>query len=176
VKFNYLETYLILYLEEDIMSINPTQLRHLIVDVLKTAGMFSEDAVELLMMTAAQETHCGKYIEQVRGPALGIFQMEPFTHDDIYKSYIKERPSIMEIMDAFTFKPPYWSDHIKDLNQRANIPYQIVMARVFYMRFREKLPPRHDVHAMAKYYKKYWNSYLGKATEEEAIDNYRKYA
>ena len=48
------------------MSMEPDQLRELISDVLKAMKMYSEAAVELLMLTAAQETHCGRYIKQVR--------------------------------------------------------------------------------------------------------------
>ena len=38
----------------------------------------------LLLATAAIESDCGYYIMQINGPALGIWQMEPVTHDDIW--------------------------------------------------------------------------------------------
>ncbi len=38
----------------------------------------------LLLCTAAIESDCGYHIKQVNGPALGIWQMEPVTYDDIW--------------------------------------------------------------------------------------------
>lgn len=58
------------------------QLRELITHVLKKYDLYSVDAVELLMLTAATEGNLGYYIRQVGGgPALGIFQCEPNTYD-----------------------------------------------------------------------------------------------
>lgn len=58
------------------------QLRELITHVLKRYNLYSDNAVELLMLTAAVESNLGHYIKQVgNGPALGIFQCEPNTYD-----------------------------------------------------------------------------------------------
>lgn len=58
------------------------QLRELITHVLKKYDLHSDNAVELLMLTAAVESNLGHYIKQVGGgPALGIFQCEPATLD-----------------------------------------------------------------------------------------------
>ncbi len=46
----------------------------------------SDKARFLLLCTAAIESNCGYYIKQVDGPALGIWQMEPATHDDIWEN------------------------------------------------------------------------------------------
>ncbi len=57
-----------------------TQLRELIQVVLKEYDLYSRDAEELLMLTAATESNLGYYIKQKGGgPALGIFQCEPDT-------------------------------------------------------------------------------------------------
>ena len=57
---------------------DPKQLKELIERVLRKVNLYSDAAVDLLMLTAAQESACGKYIRQLgNGPALGIFQMEP---------------------------------------------------------------------------------------------------
>ena len=44
----------------------------------------SKNAQMLLLATAAIESKCGHYIKQINGPALGIWQMEPETHGDIW--------------------------------------------------------------------------------------------
>lgn len=61
---------------------NKIQLRELITHVLKRYNLYSDNAVELLMLTVAIESNLGHYIKQVgNGPALGIFQCEPNTYD-----------------------------------------------------------------------------------------------
>jgi hypothetical protein len=57
-----------------------------------------------------------------------------------------------------------------------NIPYQILIARVNYLRIPELLPDHNDLRGLARYYKKYWNTYLGAATIDEAMNNYYLYA
>lgn len=71
------------------------QLRNLIRRVLIGIGGYSEEAENLLMGTAAQESALGEYIRQLgNGPALGIFQMEPETFDDIVRNYLSYRPDL----------------------------------------------------------------------------------
>ena len=45
------------------------------------AGEYNQPAAAIqLLGTSAQETHCGEYVHQIDGPALGIYQCEPETH------------------------------------------------------------------------------------------------
>jgi hypothetical protein len=62
-----------------------TQFYQLIKTVLINFDPFlaSLNAIQLLMGTAAQESHLGTYLKQINGPALGVFQMEPNTEIDI---------------------------------------------------------------------------------------------
>lgn len=160
------------------MSFHPTHLRELITNTLRRlavkAGMpvlYSADAVELLMMTAAQETLLGMYLKQIKGPAMGIFQIEPATHSDLYSNYLVNHPQLKDAVDEF-----YATGGGFEENMTGNLLYQIAIARAFYYRVPKALPPHTDADAMARYYKKYWNTYLGKATIEEAKTRYAKYA
>lgn len=156
------------------MPMNPGQLRKLITDVLITMDMYSKNAVELLMLTAAQESHCGEYIEQLNGPALGIFQMEPNTYEDTFSNYLMYKPRLLnKVKDLFVLHD--YVD-IPDLNLRGNLILQIAMARIYYMRFSEQLPDHNNVEAMAQYWKKYWNTPKGKGHVTEAKNNYMRYA
>jgi len=160
------------------MSIAPQQFRKLVREVLKTFGQasgsktfYSENAVELLMLTAAQETLLGKYLWQVKGPALGIFQMEPNTFNDIWINFIAYRANLRDALNDWRAQGVSWN-----MRMKADLAYQIAMARIFYMRINAPLPPGSDEIAMAEYYKKYWNTHLGAATVAEALNNYRKFA
>ena len=150
---------------------NPTQLRELIGQVLMDLGLYSKDAVELLMLTAAQESHCGYYIKQLRGPARGIFQMEPATEKDIWENYLEYHKELAEIVTQLRVAYLYSSYDLW-----ANLPYQIAMARIHYLRAPEKLPKHDDILGMAQYWKVYYNTVLGKGKVYEAVDNYKLYA
>jgi hypothetical protein len=161
------------------MSFAAKQFRGLIKDVLQMFGQkansssfYSEAAVELLMLTAAQETHLGKYLWQIRGPALGVFQMEPNTYHDIWSNYIMYRqPLLNALNDMWGASGINW-----ELRMKADLAYQIVMSRIFYLRIPAALPAKDEPTAIAHYWKRYYNTMLGRGTTEEAFKNYNKYA
>ena len=148
--------------------INKDHLRKLIRTVLIESDLYSEDAVELLMLTAAQESKLGYWLEQLDGgPARGIFQMEPATEKDLWINYLEYRPNKADIIKR------YDSSDSQDL--WFNLGYQIIIARMNYIRRPEALPPHNDIFAMARYWKKHWNTYEGVGTVQEAVEAYEKY-
>lgn len=153
------------------MSINKTQLRDAITKVLTYLELNSPAAVELLMMTAAQESALGNYIKQIKGPALGIFQMEPATEKDIWDRYLSKHQKLADKVQAL--RNTIQITGLPDLE--TDLDYQIAIARIFYYRIPAALPSETDIVGMANYYKKYFNTYLGKATVNEVIQNYKKY-
>jgi hypothetical protein len=161
------------------MSIAPKQFRGLVTDVLQMFGsavnsssFYSESAVELLMLTAAQETHLGRYLKQVRGPALGVFQMEPNTYEDIWQNYICYRQSLLDGLNLW-----YGASGVDwQLRMRGDLVYQTIMSRIFYMRIPAALPAKDEPMGLAYYWKKYYNTKYGKGTPEEAYRNYIKYS
>lgn len=67
---------------------NPQQLLdYIIKPTLQYMGgnYYSKESAFLLLCTAAIESNCGEYIKQINGPAIGIFQMEPDTNEDIWE-------------------------------------------------------------------------------------------
>jgi len=154
------------------VGINKDQLRELIKSVLhylEPEIHYSEDAVELTMLTIAQESHMGDYINQVKGPAKGIIQMEPATEKDIWDNFLKYKPVLAKKIDDLKDKTE-WTDDLM-----ANLNYQIAILRVHYFRVKESLPRYNIISAMADYYKRHYNTIIGKATVQEAIDNYKRY-
>lgn len=146
------------------------QLRELITEVLVELDLYSADACELLLLTAAQESHLGHYIQQVgSGPAKGIFQCEPNTEKDIWDNYLKYKPALRIRVGCLMGEADF-----NNLQLKGNILYQIAMARIHYLRVPTKLPSRMDIPGMAAYWKKYYNTHLGKGTVEEAEHNYRR--
>ncbi len=152
------------------MSFYKLQFRDLIADTLDEIGLYSEDATNLLLGTAAQESHFGTYLRQLKsGPALGVFQMEPNTYKDIWNRYITYKQDLhIKIKDAIEAPlTPSCDDMVW------NLKLAIIMARVHYLRVKESLPT--EISGYAKYWKKYYNTYLGAGTEEEFIRNYKEF-
>lgn len=143
------------------------QLSELIETVLTGLGLYSQAAMVLLLGTAAQESRLGTYIKQVgNGPALGIFQMEPATEQDIWRNYLDYHPELAEKIKAVTgVRGPGGQLYF-------NLAYQVAMARVHYLRVSAPLPPADDLPALARYWKKYYNTALGAGTVEEFKRNY----
>jgi len=147
---------------------NKEQLRELIEETLKEIGLYSKDAVNLLMGTCAQESHLGEYIKQIKGPALGIFQMEPATFVDIEQNYFRYKKELYEKVKSKSRVSYLYSGLMV-----YNLKFAICMARIHYLRVPEKLPD--SIEGYAAYWKKYYNTYLGAGTEEEFIHNYKRF-
>ena len=148
---------------------NKKQLRDLVIRVLQDIELYSDDAVELILGTIAQESKGGEYIKQLgNGPALGICQMESATFKDIIDNFLQYKQDL-----ARKIKYVSGVDGFKAKYLEYNLAFSIAMCRVHYLRVNESLPSSLD--GWAKYWKQYYNTYLGKGTEEEYINNYKKY-
>ena len=66
-------------------TIRTDQLFQTICGVISRMSIVPDDPniARLVMETIATESHRGKHVRQMRGPAKGIVQMEPATHDDL---------------------------------------------------------------------------------------------
>ncbi|MFA7177919.1 MAG: hypothetical protein WC114_11765 [Smithellaceae bacterium] len=146
------------------------QFRTLIEDVLRPIGLNSNAAVSLLMGTAAAESALGKYWYQVGGgPALGPFQMEPGTEADHWQNFIAFNRKIKAVMAEMGYFGPD-PDRLQ-----YDLKYQIIMARIHYLRVKEALPEAEDVQGLARYWKDHYNTRLGSGTVEGFITKWNRY-
>jgi len=146
------------------------QFRRLIVrPTLEEMGAWSIGAENLLIGTCAQETEMGCYLKQLgNGPALGIYQMEPATYDDIWKNYLNFNPKKAQYVERTDIPEP--EVMIYDLK------FATQMARFHYLRVSEAIPQTDNPEELGKYWKKYYNTIKGKGTVEEFVKNYMLYA
>lgn len=152
--------------------IDSKQLRELIIKpALNALQMYSDDAEELLVFTCACESLGGTYIKQVKGPALGIYQMEPATYTDIWENYIKHHGNVLNLLSLNfdVHKLPLPERMIYDLR------FATAMARLHYRRRKEPIPSKNNIEAIWEYYKKYYNTPLGKADKETSIKHFQKF-
>lgn len=144
------------------------QLRDLIRRVLIALDLHSEAVENLLMGTAAQESRLGEYIRQLgNGPALGIFQMEPTTFEDIAQNYLQYKPDLAKKIIVTSGVNELRSEYLE-----YNIAFSIAMCRVHYLRVPGMIPE--NLIGWAKYWKEFYNTRLGKGTEEEFIRNFKQ--
>jgi len=150
--------------------IDRTQLSNLIDKATGAIGMQSPAATALILGTAAQESRMGCFMRQLGGgPALGIFQMEPRTFE-YHAKYLNKRPALKAAILEFCGVTELKADFLE-----WNNAFAACMTRVHYYRIRKPLPSVDDVAGMAAYWKKYYNSVLGKGTEIEFVKNYYLY-
>jgi len=145
------------------MSLDRGQFRNLIERVLRRVdpALCSLAAVNLLLGTAAQESRFGTYLRQLRrGPARGVFQMEPGTFRWLRGRYKKKYPLIADRL----FAEIEW-----------DLRLSIIMARLRYRIVPVVLPDADDVVALARYWKQFFNTIHGAGTVEEFVGNYKKY-
>ena len=155
--------------------INAIQLRMNIIrpvlEYLDPVIPYSLAAENLLMGTCAQESRLGSYVVQMNGPALGIFQMEPATHIDIWDNYLNYRDGLSSLIEELGTGPAMSNDMLLT----GNLYYATAMARVHYYRVPMAMPPEDNVHQLANYWKLFFNTPEGKGTEAEFIHNYNRY-
>lgn len=151
--------------------INANQLRLNIVrpalEYLDPHIPYSETAENLLMGTAAQESRLGTYVVQHKGPALGIFQMEPATEEDIFENYLRYQPDIRQKVYAV------YTESMRSKNLTFNLLYAAVMCRISYYRHADPLPDN-SPQALGEFWKKLYNTPQGKGSAEEFADNYNR--
>ena len=154
--------------QETTQVMHKQQFRTLVIEpVLKEMGMYSEEAVRLLLMIMAHESRQGYYIKQTVGPAVGVYQMEPATHDDIRQFLM--RKLLIDKVDYYRMRGAYLT---AAQEMAGNMYYATAMARAFFLRFPEALPKGSDAE-LAAYAKKRWNTSAGKATADDYLKAYQ---
>jgi len=133
---------------------------------LQNLGMWSESAELLLLGTALKESGGLHYLKQLGGgPALGVYQIEPATHADVWENYLQWRPPLhVKVMSYLAPEPE------REKQLITNLAYATVMARIIYFRIPKKLPKPNDYTGLGKYWKKYYNTPLGKGTVVDFVD------
>lgn len=135
------------------------QLKYDIVQPTLTAiHLDGEAAVNLVTGIALAESR-GAYLRQLTGPALGLWQMEPATHDDCWTNFLNSAAqSVLRVRIAGLLSPePRLTQLV------SNLRYACAMARVRLYRAPAPLPSATDAAALSAYHKQFYNTALGAA-------------
>jgi len=133
-------------------------IRKIIKWTLKQLGMHSEEAAELVYSTGEAESGY-RALSQQGGPAIGFFQVEPNTLWDVWDNYVTYRPELKSKLYALGFE-----EADAEVRVKGSIILQVAFCRLQYRRDKQALPDALDVNAQAKYWKRVYNTELGKGT------------
>lgn len=153
--------------------IDLTQLRLLVVrptlQHLAQAGVpYTLAAENLIIGTAMWESQGFRYLAQVDGPALGFWQMEPATFDDLWNNFISGRSALRATMIEIAggSLPPAQA-------LVANLALGCAMARLQYYRSPRPIVEGMDAQAMAALYKAVYNTPRGAADIARVIGSFQ---
>ncbi|WP_415500068.1 hypothetical protein [Acetobacter sp.] len=139
-------------------GLNISQFKTLVVrPALAQIGLSTDAAVNLLTGTALAESGL-VWLAQIRGPALGVFQMEPATHDDCWRTFLPSQPIL-----AAWLRQMAGQDMPAATVMVGNLAYACAMARVKYYRAAQLLPSASDASGLSAYHKQHYNTPLGSA-------------
>lgn len=152
------------------MTIQAKQLRDYIIrPVLAGIGLYSQAAEDLVFGTAMQESGGLTYIQQLAGgPAVGLYQMEPKTHDDVWQNFLAYRTLLADKVSGYKIQVMSVIDQL-----HGNLYYATAMCRVHYYRQPQALPSAGDIAGYARYWKEHYNSAGGAGTVEQYVANYK---
>lgn len=142
-------------------------LKHIKYEVIKPAlvatGLYSVPALCQVTGTGSKESGYLVRRQFGDGPARGWFQMEKPTYDDVWARGVRPFPALEKsIRDLVSPNVPSF-----DLLETSDA-FAAVMCRLKYRLVPEALPDSSDYKGMALYWKKYYNTYLGKGV----VNNY----
>jgi hypothetical protein len=158
-------------------GLDPTQVRDLIVrPTLALLHLPSPRFAEhLIMGTGAHESLGFRYLKQVGGgPALGLWQMEPFTFQDLWSRIVLKTPLGREVQE---FLVPGASP----VSQLVwNLHFACAMCRVHYWARPFSMPELGegeipDTRLLGTFWKVNYNTKQGKGTIEEFVRHYNQF-
>ena len=131
---------------------------------LKKLKLWSLSAEELVLGTAVVESGLTYLKQHGDGPALGLWQVEPATHDDLYTNFLNFRPELgsklIELRAAGLSL---------DENLATNLMYGAAVCRLCYYRKPDALPEAGDIEGQASFWKQHYNTIFGAGTVSKYV-------
>jgi hypothetical protein len=136
---------------------------------LSKINLWSPSAEELVLGTAIVESDLTYLRQHNDGPALGLWQVEPSTQNDLYTNFLQYRPELGSAL--MELRAPNLS---KDENLATNLMYGAAVCRLCYYRKAEALPEAGDIEGQAAFWKQHYNTPLGKGTVTKYVYKVQK--
>lgn len=151
------------------MDINQFRL-YIIRESLKTAGWWSQAIENLILGTGLVESGLSKFVQDGCGVARGVFQIEPKTYTDVISYIERDNDKVKIICTACNLG--YLPNDVNAVIW--NLRFAVLITRMFYYRIVDALPKSEDAQGMYQYYKKFYNSSAGAATEDRDLPIFKQ--
>ena len=132
--------------------------------VLEYLDMDSEEARDLIYKTGMAESGYRALEGYGANPAIGYWQVEPATMYDTIDNYINYRPELKTKIYGIGY-----DDKDAEMRLMSNMALQVAFCRLKYRRDKYPLPKVEDVEGQAKYWKRVYNSEMGRGTVKHFI-------
>ena len=139
------------------------QMKHRIIGPLydRLPAVFQSNKQARINLTTgigAAESGWYQYIGQNGGPALGFWDMEPATHDDIQANFIRFRPELKAVQDQILGGVAPQAALME-----TRLDYAVMMNAFAILRAPGAIPAADDYAGMSAFHKRWYNTPLGKA-------------
>lgn len=138
------------------------------------AAMNSAAAANLLVGTALQESSLTDLKQVGGGPALGVMQIEPASHNDVWTNYLDFRNDLAGVVKGLSAGGSSGANAANQLPW--NLGYSVAIARVIYWRVPDALPDADDIQGLGQFWKDHYNTPGGAGTAAQWVANYQRYA
>ena len=136
---------------------------------LSKINLWSPSAEELVLGTAIVESGLTYLRQWGDGPALGLWQVEPSTQNDLYTNSLNYRPELGSAL--MELRAPNLSI---DGEPRHQPIYGAAVCRLCYYRKPDALPEAGDIEGQAAFWKQHYNTPLGKGTVTKYVYKVQK--
>ncbi len=130
---------------------------------LDSIGLWSPTAERLLPGTVIAESELTWLRQHGGGPARGVYQIEPATHDDIWAIYLAYRDGLANRVARLA------GERSRHDQLVWNLGYATAIARPVHYRRPEPLLAADDLQSLARYYKTHFNTDLGAGAPEDFL-------
>lgn len=133
--------------------LSPDILRDYVIrETLEYLGDLSSSAINLLLGTAAQESHLGKNMKS--GRLFGLYQISPTSHRAVWDKYLIHEPEMASQVRGLAGQHSFLKDPNNELI--GNMKYATAIAWAMYKRHTSDLPDADDVKGLAECWYKYY--------------------
>lgn len=139
---------------------------------LGETGQQALAAENLLLGTAAQESELGFHLRVKRARGLGIYQITPQIHVNIWDRYLIDYPDLASNIRGLASQHEFLAHPHAEL--ATNLSYATAIAWMVYRRTNRALPPADDVLGLGKFWFRHFPHRSTRTAEDFAI-TYRQF-
>lgn len=120
----------------------------------------SREAQALILGTGMVESRLQLIRQTDGGPAKSIYQIEPYTHDQIWEGYLEREPALAAIVWSLVGGWNYGDGSKPESDELyGNLHYATAMCRCRYLWVPEALPT--EPRTLTEYWKQHYNTHKG---------------